>query len=43
MGAVGTAILGIVVLGEPRGAVRPVSSALTIPGGVGLRLAGGGQ
>jgi quaternary ammonium compound-resistance protein SugE len=39
IGAAGTAILGIVVLGEPRDAVRLVSIALIISGVVGLRLA----
>jgi|SRR5687767_9089678 quaternary ammonium compound-resistance protein SugE len=40
IGAAGTAILGIVFLGEPRDAIRLVSIALIIAGVVGLRLAG---
>lgn len=39
IGAAGTAILGIVFLGEPRDAVRLVSIVLIISGVVGLRLA----
>lgn len=40
IGAAGTAIVGIVMLGEPRDAFRLVSIALIIAGVVGLRLAG---
>jgi quaternary ammonium compound-resistance protein SugE len=43
IGAAGTAILGIVMLGEPRDAMRLVSIALIIAGVVGLRVAGGGH
>jgi len=39
VGAVGTAILGIVLLGEPANAGRMVSLALIIAGIVGLKLA----
>lgn len=39
IGAAGTAILGIVFLGEPRDALRLVSIVLIIAGVVGLRLA----
>ena len=39
VGAVGTAILGIVLLGEPANAVRIVSLALIVAGIVGLKLA----
>ena len=38
-GAVGTAILGIVLLGEPANAGRIVSLALIVAGIVGLKLA----
>lgn len=38
VGAVGTAILGIVLLGEPANAGRMVSLALIIAGIVGLKL-----
>ena len=38
-GAVGTAILGIVLLGEPANAGRMVSLALIVAGIVGLKLA----
>ena len=41
IGAAGTAILGMAVLGEPRDAIRLVSIALIIAGVVGLRFAGG--
>jgi quaternary ammonium compound-resistance protein SugE len=41
IGAVGTAILGIVLLGEPRTTARLVSIALIVAGIVGLKLAGG--
>ncbi|MGN6033160.1 MAG: DMT family transporter [Thermomicrobiales bacterium] len=43
VGAVGTAIVGIVVLGEPRDALRLASIALIVAGVAGLRLAGGGH
>ena len=39
VGAVGTAILGIVLLGEPANAGRTVSLALIVAGIVGLKLA----
>ena len=39
VGAVGTAILGIVLLGEPANAGRLVSLALIVAGIVGLKLA----
>jgi quaternary ammonium compound-resistance protein SugE len=39
VGAVGTAILGIVLLGEPVTAGRIVSLALIVAGIVGLKLA----
>lgn len=39
IGAVGTAILGIVLLGESRGALRLACIALIVVGIVGLRLA----
>lgn len=39
VGAVGTVILGIVLLGEPANAARLISVALIIGGIVGLRLA----
>lgn len=39
VGAVGTAILGIVLLGEPANAGRIVSLALIVGGIVGLKLA----
>src|SRR6188474_2395205 len=39
VGAVGTAILGIVLLGEPANAGRLLSLALIVAGIVGLRLA----
>lgn len=39
VGAVGTAILGIVVLGEPASAGRIASLALIVAGIVGLKLA----
>jgi len=38
VGAVGTAILGIVLLGEPANATRLVSVALIIAGIVGLKI-----
>lgn len=41
VGAVGTAILGIVLLGEPAGAGRLASLALIVAGIVGLKLASG--
>ncbi len=39
VGAVGTVILGIVLLGEPANAARIVSVALIIAGIIGLKLA----
>ena len=39
VGAVGTVILGIVLLGEPANAARLISVALIIAGIVGLKLA----
>lgn len=39
VGAVGTAILGIVLLGEPAGAGRLVSLGLIVAGVIGLKLA----
>jgi quaternary ammonium compound-resistance protein SugE len=39
VGAVGTAILGIVLLGEPANAGRLVSLGLIVAGIVGLKLA----
>lgn len=39
IGAVGTAVVGILVLGEPRGAGRLVALAAIIAGIVGLKLA----
>ena len=39
VGAVGTAILGIVLLGEPANAARLLSLALIIAGIIGLKLA----
>ena len=39
VGAVGTAILGIVLLGEPANAGRMVSLGLIIAGIIGLKLA----
>src|SRR5262247_4013819 len=39
VGAVGTVILGIVLLGEPANAARLVSVALIIAGIIGLKLA----
>lgn len=41
IGAAGTAILGIVLLGEPRDAIRLVSISLIVAGVVGLRFAPG--
>lgn len=38
IGAVGTAIVGIVVLGEPRNAVRVLSLLLIVAGILGLKL-----
>ena len=40
IGAAGTAVIGMVFLGEPREAVRIVSIALIIAGAVGLQLSG---
>lgn len=42
IGAAGTALLGIIFMGEPRDAARLVSIVLIIAGVVGLRLASGG-
>jgi quaternary ammonium compound-resistance protein SugE len=42
IGAVGTALFGIFVLGEPRNALRLVSIGLIVAGVVGLRLGSGG-
>jgi quaternary ammonium compound-resistance protein SugE len=42
IGAVGTAILGIVLFAEPRTTLRLASIALIVAGIIGLRLAGGG-
>ena len=39
VGAVGTVILGIVLLGEPANAARLISVALIIAGIIGLKLA----
>jgi quaternary ammonium compound-resistance protein SugE len=39
IGAVGTALVGIFFLGEPRNALRLISIALIVLGVVGLRLA----
>jgi quaternary ammonium compound-resistance protein SugE len=39
IGAVGTTILGIVLLGEPANAARLVSLALIVAGIIGLKLA----
>ena len=39
VGAVGTAILGIVLLGEPANAGRMISLALIVAGIIGLKLA----
>ncbi|MGC4105699.1 MAG: multidrug efflux SMR transporter [Thermomicrobiales bacterium] len=41
VGAVGTAIVGITFLGEPRDALRLASIALIVAGVAGLRIAGG--
>ncbi|TDK28696.1 quaternary ammonium compound efflux SMR transporter SugE [Luteimonas aestuarii] len=41
VGAVGTAILGIVLLGEPANAARFVSLGLIVAGIIGLKLAAG--
>ena len=42
IGAVGTAILGVLFLGEPATAMRLISIGLIILGVIGLRLAEGG-
>ena len=42
IGAVGTALIGIFFLGEPKSALRLVSIALIVLGVIGLRLAEGG-
>ena len=39
IGAVGTALVGIFFLGEPRSALRMISIALIVLGVIGLRLA----
>jgi|SRR6185369_2892330 len=39
IGAVGTAIAGIIFLGEPRSALRLISIGLIVAGVIGLRLA----
>jgi quaternary ammonium compound-resistance protein SugE len=39
IGAVGTALVGILFLGEPRGALRLLSIGLIVAGVIGLRLA----
>jgi quaternary ammonium compound-resistance protein SugE len=39
IGAVGTAVVGIFFLGEPRNALRLLSIALIVAGVIGLRLA----
>ena len=41
IGAVGTALVGILFLGEPRSALRLASIALIVLGVIGLRLAEG--
>jgi quaternary ammonium compound-resistance protein SugE len=41
LGAVGAAVLGIALFGEPRGAARIASLALIVAGVVGLRLSAG--
>jgi quaternary ammonium compound-resistance protein SugE len=41
IGAVGTALVGILILGEPRSALRLVSIVLIVLGVIGLRLAEG--
>ncbi|HYH45794.1 MAG TPA: quaternary ammonium compound efflux SMR transporter SugE [Thermoanaerobaculia bacterium] len=41
IGAVGTALFGLVYLGEPRTALRLVSLALIVLGVIGLRMAEG--
>ncbi|WP_101790081.1 quaternary ammonium compound efflux SMR transporter SugE [Nonomuraea indica] len=43
IGAVGTAVLGMALLGEAASPVRIVSIALIVCGVVGLNLAGGGH
>lgn len=42
IGAAGTALIGILFLGEPRTALRLASLALIVLGVIGLRLAEGG-
>jgi quaternary ammonium compound-resistance protein SugE len=42
IGAVGTALVGLLILGEPANALRLISIALIILGVIGLRLAEGG-
>ncbi len=43
IGAAGTAIIGLLVLGEPRDALRIASIALIVAGVIGLQLASGGH
>lgn len=43
IGAAGTALVGMFVLGEPRDAIRLTSIVLILAGVVGLRLASGGH
>jgi quaternary ammonium compound-resistance protein SugE len=43
IGAVGTALIGILFLGESRDIARLTSIALIISGVIGLKLAGGGH
>lgn len=43
IGAVGTALFGIFVLGEPRNTLRLVSIGLIVAGVIGLRLGSGGH
>lgn len=43
IGAVGTAIVGIVFLGEPKSSLRLISIALIVLGVLGLRLAESGK
>ncbi len=43
IGAAGTAIIGLLFLGEPRDALRIASIALIVAGVVGLQLAAGGH
>lgn len=43
IGAAGTAIIGLLFLGEPRDALRLISLSLIVAGVVGLQIAGGGH